>query len=171
MQSHDNELTHAVLIEVLDYNAKTGVFRWKTPKLNSHMKKGDVAGCINNQGYQIIVINKKLYRAHRLAWFYVHGQWPTQIDHVNNIRLDNKIVNLREATISQNCCNRKKINGKSIAKGVSRSSPRSRTNKYQATIKLGSERVHLGYFDNEEDASIAYVMASILNHGEFGRAS
>ena len=85
------------LKQILDYDPDTGLFRWKI-KPRSQTDLGDIAGTLC-QGYIRITINKKNYYAHRLAWLYMTGQWPVNtVDHINRIRNDNRISNLREAT-------------------------------------------------------------------------
>ena len=90
-------ITISELIAQLNYEPETGIFTWKKAK-RGHTKAGAKAGTIRPNGYINITINRKPYYAHRLAWFYTTGQWPTHhIDHINGVRDDNRIENLREA--------------------------------------------------------------------------
>lgn len=99
-------LTRERLSEVLEYDAIVGEFRWKKPT-SPRMRVGSVAGTINHDGYRVIAIDREHFRAGRLAWFYTHGRWPEpEIDHINRIRLDDRIDNLREATRSEQLRNR-----------------------------------------------------------------
>ena len=112
MQKSKSILSHAYLREILHYSFITGEFYWlKSPAKN--IKAGQMAGTLNSGGYRNIAINGKIYRAHRLAWFWVTSAWPANaIDHLNGVRDANYWLNLREATRSQNCCNiRIKSNG------------------------------------------------------------
>jgi hypothetical protein len=96
-------LTQDYLKQVLDYNSETGLFFWKKIKVKNQVKIGSIAGWDDGRGYLKIEINRKSYRAHRLAWFYVYGVWPKeQIDHINGIKSDNRIINLRDITNAQN---------------------------------------------------------------------
>ncbi len=170
MKEREARLAHAVLINVLEYDPLTGVFLWKNPTSN-RVRAGTIAGQIDRHGHRSINVCGTRYLAHRLAWFYMIREWPSdEIDHINLIKDDNRIANLREATRNENCRNvgRKKHN-KSGFKGVCRH-PQS-TNKFMAQITVQGKPLYLGLYDDPEDASIAYVMASILNHGNFGRAS
>ena len=89
------EFTVDYLKEILEYNQETGVFTRKKKISSSNI--GDVAGSVESQGYVIISIKNWPFKAHRLAWFYVHGKWPIDcIDHINGNRADNRIENLRE---------------------------------------------------------------------------
>lgn len=99
-------LSHAFLLSVLAYDPATGIFRWRTkrgPNGDPHRHAGYVMADI---GYRLIHLNYKKYLAHRLAWFYVHGEWPEhEIDHINRDRADNRISNLRLATRTLNSWN------------------------------------------------------------------
>jgi hypothetical protein len=87
-------LTAERLREQLRYDAETGVF---TRRVGSgHARAGDMAGTVHSTGYVRISIDGGKYTAHHLAWLYVHGVWPYQIEHINRKRSDNRIANLRE---------------------------------------------------------------------------
>lgn len=102
-------LTQAKLKELLEYDPISGVFR---RKINiGGAKIGDIAGTDNGDGYMKIRVAGKSYKAHRLAWLYVMGRWPkNDIDHINGVRCDNRIINLREATRAENKQNTRKAN-------------------------------------------------------------
>jgi hypothetical protein len=120
-------------------------------------RAGDVAGTVNNNGYRLIRVGDGRYRAHRLAWLYTHGAWPTgEIDHINGIRDDNRLANLRDVTVSVNQQNRKRAasNGSTGLLGVSTAKAR-----YRAAIALNGRTTYLGSFDTAEEAHAAYVTA------------
>lgn len=123
-------------------------------------------GCFDKDGYLIITIKAKKYFAHRLAWMYVYGDFPSSfIDHRNGIKNDNKIKNLRSATASQNQYNTvKKSNNTSNAKGVFWQKDKKR---WRARCFINGSNKHLGYFQNINDASAAYQAFAKANHGEF----
>jgi hypothetical protein len=99
-------LDQQTLKDLLIYDNETGVFTWKKARIG--ITVGKVAGTIKPTGYIVILINKRLYRAHRLAWLYMTGNWPKhEIDHINGNRMDNRFCNLREATKAENNWNRK----------------------------------------------------------------
>lgn len=101
-----NNLTQEYLKSILHYSPETGLFTWLV-KLSNRVKIGMLAGTVRNNGYFKININGQLYYSHRLAWLYVTGEWPKdRIDHKDNNGLNNKWINLREATASQNNKNR-----------------------------------------------------------------
>lgn len=160
-------LTQAELKRKLHYDPETGLFTWKmSPALV--IKAGDVAGCVNDLGYIRIRINYKHIRAHRLVWLYVYGYIPNcDIDHINMIKTDNRLCNLREATRSQNKanCGKTKRNSSGF-KGVSSN---KNLNKWTARICINYKTHHLGSFNTPEDASEAYQTAARKYHGDFYR--
>ena len=103
------------------------------------------------RGYVLISIDGTRYPAHRLAWLYIYGQWPNgQIDHINRNPSDNRIVNLREATVAENGHNAGlRIDNTSGFKGVHRHR-NLLARPWQARIKFGSRRISLGYFETPE---------------------
>ncbi|MRT14968.1 HNH endonuclease [Enterobacteriaceae bacterium RIT711] len=134
----------------LGYEPETGLFRWLMDR--KRVKAGEIAGTKDKDGYVIIAYNGKLHKAHRLAWFFVHGKLPEQtIDHENRIRSDNRISNLRLATQLQQMHNiNMHKNNKSGFNGVFWS---KRSKKWQAQICIKGERYHVGLFDDAEEAS------------------
>ena len=157
--------TQIELKELFNYCPDSGVFtRLKSVSINT--KNGDIAGNINMQGYRRISINRINYLSHRLAWLYTHGAWPeSMIDHINGIKDDNRISNLREATRSQNYMNvSMQKNNTSGYKGVSFD---KRHGKWQAVCGLNGKIKHIGYFDTAELASLAYEAFAKISFGEF----
>lgn len=153
----------------LQYSPDTGVFCWVNPVTNA-IKSGDVAGSYDVHGYRNINVLGKKYKAHRLAWLYVYGEWPvSQIDHINGQRDDNRISNLRVATRSQNQANQGlRADNRTGFKGISLN---RQTNRWFARIKHQNKTRYLGHFDTPEEAHAAYSdMAHRLN-GDFARVS
>ena len=157
-------LTQTELKSHLHYCQDAGIFT--RIKSGSGVKVGNVAGSKDLDGYLRISVNNKTYKAHRLAWLYVHGEFPVNdIDHINCIRDDNRIANLRNATRQQNNLNVCKLkNNTSGYKGVSFSKA---NNKWRAQAQLNGETKHLGYFKTPKLASETYQAFSIKNHGDF----
>lgn len=140
------------LKDILDYIPETGVFTWKISKQN--IKIGEVAGSKNNRGYISIKINGKRYKSHRLAWLYIYGEFPkNEIDHINGIRDDNRIENLREVTHRQNQQNQK-IHRQGHLVGVSYSKPHK---KWKSQIAINGRRKFLGLFETKEQAHEVYM--------------
>jgi len=158
-----SRITPERLREVLSYDPITGMFMWKKAAPNA--RQGSIAGT-RNDGYVKIKIDKTLYGAHRLAWLYVHGKLPAKyIDHINGVRDDNRLINLREATKSQNGMNQRRRNDNSTGyKGVEY---RNSQGRYRAYIYRNKKQVNLGLFDTAELAHQAYCMAAKEMYGEF----
>jgi len=120
----------------LDYDPETGVFIWKPQPGDKRWNAryaGEVAGSISNHGYRRINIDGKQYMAARLAWLYVYGEWPqNEIDHINRLRDDDRLVNLRDVTHTEN--NNNKTNNNGLPEGVQW---HTGTTKYQAWIPQG----------------------------------
>lgn len=157
-----SKVTHERLTELLEYNPDTGEFRWK-PMLRKNKNKEGVAGTKNSRGYLQITIDYKIYLAHRLAWFYVHKRWPSRIDHRDEVKTNNRIKNLREASGTEN-------NGNSTATAGNKTGYRGvvqYANKFSSTIYHEGRRYYLGMFDSAEKAHEAYQEMHLKLHGEF----
>lgn len=147
----------------LNFNPETGEFIWLSGK-----KAGQVAGAFSGE-YCCLSIDGKSMGAHRVAWYFVHGYLPKQIDHINGNPSDNRLENLRESTQSENKQNaRTKRNAKSGLKGVCYSKDHK---KWRAMIGPRGAVRHLGYFKTAEEAHAAYVKAAKDMYGEFARAA
>ena len=148
-----------VLKDYLNYDPDTGIFTW-TASTSKRIRVGDIAGTKTVDGYVCIQFQSLLYRAHRLAWFFGTGVDPAglSIDHINRIRDDNRLENLRLATHAQNCQN-KSCKGWFFDK---------QSQKYKARIQANGKVYHLGFFPTPELAGQAYRDASKRLHGEFG---
>lgn len=150
------------------YDPETGIFTRKVSRNSG--KAGSCPTAVNSRGYVTIGADGKVYQAHRLAWFYMTGDWPTnQIDHRDGDKTNNKWMNLRNATPSQNTMNMKKRPGsKSVLKGASWSKCHK---KWHARIRVNHKELHLGFFDCLAAAHLSYVVAADKYFGEFARAA
>ncbi|QDX29533.1 HNH endonuclease [Dickeya poaceiphila] len=157
-------LSHRQLIELINYDESTGIFTWNVDRTGG-VKKGDEAGYINNLGYRMIKLFGELHLAHRLAWFYKHKYWPSNLDHLDRNKDNNSLNNLRECSKSENQMNRAvPSNNTSGVKGVVWN---KRTSKWQAQAGLNGKRYYLGLFNELSDAKNAYISFCKENHGEF----
>jgi len=156
-----NLISHQELLETLSYSAETGIFTWKkSPKQG--FKAGAKAGCGQKHGHVAIKINNNRYYAHRLAWFYVHKEWPKyDIDHIDGNPENNKIENLRDVNRAVNIQNQRKAhkNNKLGVMGV-----RESNGRFRAEIRVKGKAVFLGMFDTTEDAYGAYLNAKRKLH-------
>lgn len=161
-------LTHERLLEVLSYDADTGIFTWVVNRSGT-ARAGSVAGVFDKQTrYTRISIDGRMYLAHRLAWLFVTGSWPpSELDHINLNRSDNRICNLRLASRAQNRAN-SPVNksSQSKIKGVFASRLGAR---WRARISISSKTLHLGTFPTKEEASAAYLAAARAHYGEFAK--
>ena len=144
------DITAEKLRELLHYDHETGIFTWKVRTPNQ-INIGDVAGCPTGNGYLRIKVQSRPYKAHRLAWLYMYGTWPEdQIDHINRIRTDNRIANLRAVTSKQNQQNAgKRSDNTSGHPGVCWNKQHS---KWVANIRHNQKLIHLGCYSTIEEA-------------------
>lgn len=155
----------ADLKEIVHYDPFTGYFT-SLVRRGSKVMVGDKLGS-ENKGYLYIMINYNKYLAHRLAWFYMNGEWPKEIDHINGNPSDNRWANLRVATHRQNLANCKlKTNNSTGYKGVSKN-----RGKYQAQIRVEGKRLMLGRFNTMQEASVAYEQKAVEFFGEYHRVA
>lgn len=167
MYFHKN-LTAERLRELLTYDPETGIFTRRVRI--SNCPAGMIAGTYNisrGQRRQRIGVDGRVYKAHRLAWLYVHGKWPAeQIDHIDGNAANNRIANLREASPTQQMHNKKTPRNNKVGfKGVTKAE-----NKFSARIQAFGKRRRLGRFATPEEAGWAYAQAAKSYHGEFARA-
>ena len=160
----NKNLTQAELKEQVIYDTNTGDFFWKITKKG--VKIGNKIGSKTKDGYIRIMLNYQEYKAHRLAWLYMVGNFPKEfIDHANGIKTDNRFCNLRESTNMQNQQNvGLVISNTSGYKGISKNKS---DGKWRAQCRVGKVKKHLGTFDTPELASSAYVEFAKQLHGEF----
>ncbi len=166
-----SDITAQHVRELLDYDHETGIFVWKTrgahqfkkPKYQDPWNRrfaGAVAGH-EYDGYIFISLERCPIPAHRLAWLHFYGTWPSLVvDHINGIRSDNRIANLRDVSVginSQNISGRRR----SPNLGVTKSS----ANRYMARIRSpGGRSIYLGSFKTAQEAHSAYISAKREMH-------
>lgn len=158
-------ITQERLKQLLDYNPETGLFTWKI-RTSNRVSVGDAAGAKMVVGYWTISIDGKAFLAHRLAFFYMTGAWPIEIDHKDRNGLNNRWENLRNADEHDNKFNKgPQSNSKSGLKGVCWS---ARDKRWIAQIK--ADKIKLcKYFKNRDDAASWYAARAAELHGKFAR--
>jgi hypothetical protein len=161
-------ITQERLKELFYYHPESGDFI-RIVRVAQRTHLGDHAGYLEN-GYLVFRVDGKKYKAHRLSWLYTHGTFPPdQIDHINGVKTDNRMVNLRPATNAENRrnCGAPAANT-SGHKGVCWHKP---TGKWYAQIQVGTGvPKYLGIFDDIEEAAATYQAAALKYHGEFAHA-
>ena len=158
-------LTVERLREMLDFDPETGVFQWRRTTSN-RVSVCSCAGHSGRKGYIYIRLDRRLYRAHRLAWLYQKGLWPVgQIDHINGVACDNRFINLREASHAENQRNTGiQKNSTSGLKGVSWS---KKDKRWIAQITFNRKHYYLGGFKSKEEAHKAYCASAKQHFGNF----
>jgi hypothetical protein len=164
----ERNFTAEMLRAALHYDPLTGIFRHIKAKRG--VRAGAIAGRVSGKGYWQICINYQYFYAHRLAWLYVTGEWPShEIDHDDLNKQNNRFSNLRPATDLQNQGNRPvSRHSRSRVKGVRWNKI---VGKWQARITDNSKDRHLGYFNSKSEAAEAYRRAAEEKFGQFARAS
>ena len=158
-------LDQAALQRLLNYDPMTGIFTWKG---RHGVKEGKVAGYVEIAGYVVIMVGRRCYRAHRLAWLYVYGYFPDEVDHIHGDKQYNRISELREASRSQQTANAKiRSDNTSGFKGVTW---HRAARRWMAQITCGGRAIYLGLFDSPAAAHAAYIAKARELFGEFARA-
>ena len=147
-------MTQAIAVDFLKYEPETGIFFWRVFRSGA-IKPGVEAGQIIRSGYRSITVNRRGFLEHRLAWLMVHGKWPNgEVDHINRNRLDNRIVNLRVVTRSQNMHNTKRRKTPASGEeGLSR-----KDGLWYARISFKGKEIYLG---SHEDKDVARLMRGL----------
>ena len=152
MRRRDETLTAEQCRELLEYRAGEMV---RLVATSNAVKVGDVAGSLKRDGYVYICVKGRRYFRSRLVWLMHTGSWPTNhIDHINRIKTDDRIENLRDVTHQQNHFN-------TGAKGYYWNKA---SQKWLTQIMVNGKSIHIGYYDTEAEASAAYLAAKLIYH-------
>lgn len=148
-------LTHETLLAHLFYDPETGLF--------TRRSTNRILGNINPKGYVTVAVPRTNYLAHRLAWFYMYGEWPSkQLDHIDRNRANNRILNLRECNQVENQQNVGTL--KSNTSGYTGVSWSKLRQKWRAELCHNHKRVILGFFETPAAAAEAYQTAKDKLH-------
>lgn len=154
------DLTQKLVKELFDYNHETGTLTWRLARSN-RIKVGDVVGSLGAGGYYMVNLNKIPRLVHRVIWLWFYGYSPEfHIDHINRVKTDNRIVNLRE--VGQSCNARNTPNFITNSSGVKGVSWFERDSKWRPRIQLpgGTEKTRtLGYHEDFTEA-VAHRLAA-----------
>jgi hypothetical protein len=145
---YTGRMDHTALKAYLHYDPNTGIFAAK--KTYGKKPAGRQLGSINSGGHLQISVLGRCYTAQRLAWFYMHGEWPNGvIDHINRVKTDNRFCNLRCVSYSHNALNTEYSRSKAKVRGVTYLPP------WKATIQIDGKCKTLGRFHTLEEAVAA----------------
>lgn len=148
-------LSQERLKQLITYDPIEGTF--------TNNRTGKTLGSIHKE-YRILVIGGHHFRAARIAWFYMTGEWPVEVDHKDTCKSNDKWDNLRESTRAQNNCNKgPTIRSLTGIKGVQKLP----SGRYSATIRTEGVNIYLGSYDTIGEAESAYNTAAEKFHGEF----
>ena len=142
--------------ERLSYDPQSGVLTWATSP-SRRIRVGQTAGYSGTNGYVVVRLDGLNYHAHRLGWFLHHGVWPQkELDHINGVRHDNRLANLRDVDRSTNMSNRKgpDRDTKTGVLGVYQ-----HRNRYVAQRRVNGVHRYLGTFNTADEAGMAYLAA------------
>jgi len=158
----NKEITQAYIKTLFDY--KGGNLYWKVKRKT--VNPGSLAGRLSQKGYIQIGVDGKMYSAHRLIFLLQHGYLPKVIDHINGNKADNRIENLREASLSENQMNRKFGKNSSGVKGVVW---HKSNKKWMAQLAIDGVNKYFGSFDDLELAELVVIEARNKYHGAYAR--
>lgn len=158
-------LTAARLRELLHYEPGTGDFVRRVSRTGRGSAAGAIAGSLNRNGYVIIGVDGGLFRAHRLAWLHMTGEWPEQhIDHIDGIRNNNRWANLRDVSRAINAQNQRAAHARNKSSGLAGVSWNEKCANWKASLQADGKKRHIGYFKDSGEAHMAYLEAKRRLH-------
>lgn len=145
------KLSQRAVIETFNYDLETGIFRWKDSP-SSKVPAGSVAGTLREEGFMVIGYKKKQYRVDKLAWLYVHGDYPTQrLVHKNGDLKDNRISNLSLNVEDSDTME------EVVSFSIMTTAKGGVSKKWFANAKLHGKLINIGVYDTKSEAKLAYI--------------
>lgn len=163
------DLSQSYLQSILNYDPETGYFVHRINTRNGKGKVGCRAGFAHKQGYWHLKIDGRTFKAHRLAFLWMTGLVPAEVDHIDNNKSNNRWANLRSATRSENRANTPR--SRSNTSGLKGVSWFKTVNKWRAQIKTRGRSIDLGLYECPAAAHFAYIVASKEVFGSFSRSA
>ena len=162
MAANNHKPIPEIVKDLLEYDTETGLLTWKVSRGTA--KAGSIAGTVSDSGYINVKVGQSPYRGHRIAWFLHYGQQPEgQIDHIDNDATNNRISNLRLATVSQNSQNvRKHSHNTSGVKNVA-----WQKGAWVVRLEVNGKQMYFGRFQNLFEARERAIEVRKQYHGEF----
>lgn len=161
MSNFNSTLTYERLTHLLKFDPQTGLFSWNNRPCGHCQTKP--VGYTPKSGYVVVMLDGVNYRAHRLALFYVNQKWPDgMVDHINGVRDDNRICNLRIVSRSGNGQNQRRAKAGSQS-GVLGAHKHGKSG-WRSSIVINGETTRLGTFRSPEEAHQAYLVAKRKIH-------
>ena len=157
-------ITQQRVLELLDYDAQSGIVRWKSDRLSGEHKSvvvcvaGEEAGGLTFDGYKRIGLDFGQYLLHRIIWLYVHGSFPPsncEIDHIDGNKSNNSINNLRIVSRSQNQQNLRQAKAHNRSSGFLGVHFDKQRGLWRAVVNVNKKRIDLGFYAQLEDAKVA----------------
>lgn len=156
-------ITQKQCLDLFEYD--NGELYWKVKKGRSVV--GKKVGCEDGKGYKVVMVNRKQYRVHRIIYLMHHGILPDCLDHINNNKADNRIENLRPATVAENAMNQKiRSTNKSGVKNVCW---HKYSKKWTVYFWVNNNNKVFGYYDSLEKAKSVAMKVRKELHKEFAR--
>jgi hypothetical protein len=164
MRTH---VTKDRVLELLDVDVDAGKLHRRVG-VRGHAAGEEAGTAMGTHGYRRVRIDQRSYDVHQIIWLVAHGSWPERIDHINGIKTDNRISNLRLVTVRENAQNRT-VPRRGSKSGVLGAHWNARRRKWKSEISVDGKRVHLGSFGTAEAAHAAYMAAKRRLHPGFAR--
>lgn len=160
------EIPVETLRELLSYDPATGVLCWRVARSNRVQPGVPITKTSPSTGYVRVTVNKKVLAAHRVAWVLTTGKWPEGVvDHINGVKTDNRMINLRDVTRADNCLNRVGTQTNKQTGDLGVFFDKRRGAWYAQICRHGKTR-HLGTFKSQQEAACAAVNARKAILGE-----
>ena len=157
----------AVLDSTLNQYEVLSFFNYKNGNLYQRFKETKKLGSVTKDNYIVVGFNNKSYYAHRIIFLMFHGYTPLCIDHINGIKNDNRIENLRPANAKTNGYNQ--VTRKNTASNIKNVTWQKTAKKWQVNLSINGEKKYFGLYKDIECAKFVAEAMRYKYHGEFAK--